>query len=245
MRDGEQTLTINGQPAPEAYIFVTNHPFLYNLDSFNYAPTAVVEGFKIPDLKFDSEFYNLRDALNSREKHIDMLDLMKAMKEYGEIPCTWDGDVPEYAFGEIKEPRLKVGNKYLVPDASGKEVMTEIMDCCVSEKEKKVTCIHKFEDGSTKIGSYDLSDLELQAYRKYPDTFFGVYKKQDNRANDALELYDFFYGVYKNTAKEKLLKFLKNHRDINKFKEMSQEELAKVYCEILVYSAYASRTTVQ
>jgi len=45
------------------------------------------------------------------------------------------------------------------------------------------------------------------------------------------------YRVYKNTAKEKLLTFLKEHRDINKFKEMPQEELAKVYCEILVYSA--------
>lgn len=236
MRDGEQTITINGKPAPKAYVFITNHPFLYNLDSFRFSPAAVAEGFKIPDFKIDTGFHNLREALDSREKHIDMLDLMKAMKEYGEIPCTWDGEIPEYAFGEIAEPILKIGEKYLIPDDQGNDVVAELLDCSVSEEEKKVYCIQKLANGKTTIGSYELSEIELQAYRKYPDTFFGVYKKQDNRVKGPFEKYDFFYGVYKNTAKEKLLELLKDHRDISKFKEMTQEELAKVYCEILVYS---------
>lgn len=237
LRDGEQTLTIAGKPAPEAYVFITNYPFLYNLDSFRFSPAAVAEGFKIADFKFDSGFYNLREGLDSRDKHIDMLDLMRAIKEYDEIPCTWDGEIPEYAFGKINEPRLKIGEKYLIPDDKGNDVVAELVDCVVLEKDKKVHCIHKLPDGKTTIGSYELSELELQAYRKHPDTFFGVYKKQDNRANDALELYDFFYGAYRNTPKEKLLEFLKDHRDIAKFKEMPQQELAKVYCEISVYSA--------
>lgn len=80
-------------------------------------------------------------------------------------------------------------------------------------------------------------DKEIAAYRRYPDTFFGVYKKQNNRANGPLELYDFFYESYKNSKKEKLLEFLISHNDIEKFKEIPQEELAKIYCELLVYSA--------
>jgi len=243
MRDAEQTLKINGKPAPEAYVFITNYPFLYNLDSSIFSPAAVAQGFKIPDFKIDSGFYSLRDALNSREKHVDMLDLMKAMKEYDEIPCTWDGEIPEYAFGEIKEPRLKVGNKYMVPDGSGKEVVGELEDVAILENEKNVYGIYTLEDGKRIIVTCPITEKELETYRKYPDTFFGVYKKQNNRAKDALDLYDFFYGVYKNTAKERLLQFLKDHRDIDKFKEMPQEELAKVYCEILVYSAMRSNQT--
>lgn len=237
MRAGEKTITVNGKPAPEAYVFITNHPFLYNLDFCDFPPAVVAEGFKITDFKLDSGFVNLRDALASREKHIDMFDLMRAMREYDQIPCTFSGEIPEYAFGEITETRLKIGEKYLIPDKNGDEVEAELIDCVVSEQEKKVYCMHRFQDGNTYIGTYELSDLELQAYRRHPDTFFGVYKKQENRAKDALDLYDFFYGVYKNTTKEKLLSFLKDHHDIHKFKEMPQEELSKTYCELLVYSA--------
>ena len=130
---------LDGKAAPQAYIFVTNHPFLYNLDSFNFPPAAVAEGFKIPDFKLDSAFYNLRDALESREKHIDMFDLMEAMREYDKIPQTFDGEIPEYAFGEIKEPKLKIGNKYFVPNASGHEVAGILEDAVVMENEKKFT----------------------------------------------------------------------------------------------------------
>lgn len=52
--------------------------------------------------------------------------------------------------------------------------------------------------------------------------------------NNASELYDFFYSTYKTSKKEKLLEFLKDHPEIDKFKEMPQEELAKTYCEMLV-----------
>jgi hypothetical protein len=237
IRAGEQTITVNGNPAPPAYVFITNHPFLYNLDSYNFSSAAVAEGFKIPDFKIDSAFLNIRDALASREKHIDMLDLMRCMREYEQIPITFDGQIPEYAFGEISDTRLIIGNKYLTSDENSNDVLVELIDCTVSEKEKKVYCIYKFENGQTSIEIHNLSDLEMQAYKRYPDTFFGVYKKQDHRAKDALDLYDFFYGVYKNTAKEKLLEFLKGHRDMDAFEKMSQEELARVYCEMLAYSA--------
>lgn len=179
----------------------------------------------------------MREALKSREKHIDILDLIKGMKEYDQIPCTFDGGIPEYAFGEIKEPRPKIGNKYLVPDASGHEVEGILEDAVVMENERKVLGFYRLSDGKQITVSCLLSDKEFEAFKRYPDTFFGVYKKHDNRANDALDLYDFFYGTYKNTEKEKILEFLKDHRDINIFREMPQEELAKMYCEMLVYSA--------
>lgn len=237
LRSCEDNLTVHRRPAPEAYVCVTNHPFLYKLDSFKFSPAAVSEGFKIPDFKIDSSFSNLREALLSRENHIDMLDLMKAMKEYGEIPCTWDSEIPEYAFGKIKGPRLKIGNKYMVPDGSGKEVIGELEDAAILENEKNVYGIYKLvEDGKRIIVTCPITEKELQVYRQYPDTFFGVHKKQFQIAKDPLDLFDFFYNSYKHTPKEKLLEFLKGHPRWEELKNETQEELAITYCESLVYS---------
>lgn len=237
MRDGEETITVKGEPAPPAYVFVTNHPFLYNLDTYQFSPAVVGEGFKIPDFKIDSSFQNLREALNSREKHIDMLDLIKAMKEYDEIPSTFDGEIAEYAFGDIKEPRLKVGNKYILPSPTGKDIVATLRDVVVMERERKTHELYDTDDGKQLHYSGKLTDEEFIAFKKHPDTFFGVYKKHDNRSKDALDFYDFCYRNYKKTTKEKLLEFLKDHPNLDKFREMPQEELAKVYCEILTYSA--------
>ena len=225
---------INDQPAPPAYVFITNHPFLYNLDSFRFSPAAVAEGFKIPDFKVDSAFSSLRDALKSREKHIDVLDLMKAMKEYDPIPCTFDGEIPEYAFGEIEEARLKIGNKYLVPDDSGKEVVGVLKDAIVCGE--KVTGIYETENGQQIIVGCPMTEQERKVYQQYPDTFFGVHKETSKKIKDPLDLYDFFYDTYRNSTKEKLLEFLKGSPDFDLLKNETQQELAIIFCERSVYS---------
>jgi hypothetical protein len=236
MRHYENAL-IDGHSAPEAYVFVTNYPFLYNLDSFSFPPAAVVEGFKIPDLKLDTGFMSLRAALESRERHIDIFDLVEAMREYDQIPATFDGEIPEYAFGETEHPRLTIGNKYLVPDASGKDILGELVECVVMEQKKTACGVYKLDDGRHIIATCPLSDKEMVVYRKHPDTFFGAYRKASKRAKDELDLYDFFYGCYKKTPKEKLLELMNGFSDLEKLKNESQEELAKIYCERLAYAA--------
>ncbi|MBN1973316.1 MAG: SEC-C domain-containing protein [Sedimentisphaerales bacterium] len=227
---------LDGKEAPQAYIFITNHPFLYNLDSFIFPPAAVAEGFKIPDFKLDSTFLNLRDALKSRDNHIDMLDIMKAMREYDHIPETFDGDIPEYAFDKINKPRLIVGHKYLVPDRSGKEYEAILKDAIVMENEKKVYGIYQLDNGQQIMAACPLFDKELEVFKQYPDTFFGVYKKNSKEAKDPIDLFDFFHGVYRKSSKDKLLKFMEDHPDYEKLQKESQEELAFIYCERLVYS---------
>jgi len=81
----------------------------------------------------------------------------------------------------------------------------------------------------------------LAAYRKYPDTFFGVYKEQGKKAKTPLDLFDFFFDVYKHTTKEKLLDFMKNHSDIDRLRELEQEELAVTFCERSVYAAMSKK----
>jgi len=237
LRDGEQSITINGKPAPEAYVFITNHPFLYNLDTFNCPPAAVAEGFKIPDFKIDMGFSNLRQALNSRDKHINMLSVMRAIREYGEIPSTWDGSIPEYTFGAIKNPQFLIGNEYVIPDADGKEKVGCLEDAVILENEQKVYGAYRLEDGRRVIATTPISQDELVAYRKHPDTFFGRIKKENNKkTKDLVDMYDFFWETYSKSTKENLLEFMKDHRDIETFKRLPQEELAKLYCEMSAYS---------
>ena len=52
-----------------------------------------------------------------------------------------------------------------------------------------------------------------------------------------IHLVDFFYNTYKSTPKEKLLEFMKDSKQIDLLRELPQEELSKVYCEGLVYTA--------
>ncbi len=85
-------MTIDGSPAPPAYIFLTNQPFIYNLESVNFRRAVLSEGYKIPDFKMGAQFASIRDVLRARDKHADMEHLMSSIRTHYEIP--------EFAFGE-------------------------------------------------------------------------------------------------------------------------------------------------
>jgi len=46
-----------------------------------------------------------------------------------------------------------------------------------------------------------MSQSELDDYKRFPDTFFGVHLR---RAETPLKLFDFFYESYKNTPEGKI-----------------------------------------
>ena len=51
----------------------------------------------------------------ARDKHMDMVRLIKSTRDQNEIPVTFDGDIPEFAFNkELQEKRLLIGNKSAV-----------------------------------------------------------------------------------------------------------------------------------
>ncbi|MFX0209120.1 MAG: hypothetical protein ACFFDT_24260, partial [Candidatus Hodarchaeota archaeon] len=236
IREQEANLTINGKTAPPAYLILTNHPYLYNLETANFGRGVLGEGFKIPDFRWDASFEDLRKALKSREKHQEVFDLLQSFKEHYEIPSTFDGEIPEFAFGDQDIPRLKIGQTYSVKNKEGADVAGVLMDATVNETEKIVYGVYQTETGQQFIATTPLTDEELTAYKSHPDTFFGVFKKQNATAKDPLELYDFFYNCYQNSPKEKLLEFMKSYHDYESIKEYSQTELAKLYCENLTYS---------
>jgi len=237
LKEKEGTLKINAQPAPSAYVFMTNHSYAYDLDGCKFERMGFAHGFKIDDFRVSTQFHSIREALADRKKHKDMELLIQSIREHDEIPVTFEGDIPEFSFSaEAKNNRLLIGNKYIVPDGQGNNAEGVLKTATVSEKEKKIFGVYGLDNGKQIICENVMTDEEVRAYNKYPDTFFGVSLNQGGQARDPLELFDFLYGTYKLTPPEKLLEFMKNSSDFETLKKLPTEELLITYCERLVYS---------
>lgn len=227
-----EVLDPQAQRLPPAYVFLTNTPWEHHLDSTEYRQLALGDGFHIDEFKLDHEYASLRSAINGRQAHIEMHGLLQSMHEHSQIPSTFDGDNPEFAFINAKR-RLTIGNRYIVPDADSTEVEGVLASAVVMENEKAAFCAINTDDGRGILFRAALSDAELAAWRRHPDTFFGKVSR-NRKSETVLGLYDFFMETYTKTSKAKLLEFLAGAQDIEYLATFDQPALASVYCERLV-----------
>jgi hypothetical protein len=152
------------------------------------------------------------------------------------IPSTFDGEIPEFAFGDAKRrfiigERLKVGNEIFLTLQSG----------IVIESEKKACLVVNDDNRNNYIMMVELSDAELVAYRSHPETFFGRVLPVSKNTNDPIDLYEFFINSHKETTREKLLEFMNNAPDIEDLKKLPDDELLFVYAERLTHHAMRDR----
>ncbi|MBZ0070807.1 MAG: SEC-C domain-containing protein [Gammaproteobacteria bacterium] len=226
----------NGQPLPPAYVFVTNRPHDLDLEGMNIRSAVMAEGFQIPGFKMDTAFASPRAAHQSRKEHADMHQLLESIKRHSEIPVTFDGTASELAFSG-QANRLVIGEKYLVPDSKGVERPGKLTTATVSEEQSVAFLAHQLDNGESVIGTVRLSPEELAAYKRHPDTFFGIEIKAGRKAQTPLELFDFFMDGYRETPRERLLEFMANRPDFDELKKLSREELTEIYAEGCVYFA--------
>ena len=223
-----------GITLPPAYVVVTNHPYLHFPDK-SAKPWALAEGFRIPDFGWGRKYSSIRELVEARDRHIEMFALQKSWEENHRVPSTFDGEIPEFAFGD-NPPRLQVGARYNIPDENEQNVVAELQDAVVLEQEKIAYGFYRTEDARNLMASCPLTDDELTAYREHPETFFGVLKPNPKPITDALELYDCFIAQYRHTPKEKLLEFMGGESLSKEIRELSHAELTRIYCENLVYT---------
>lgn len=226
---------IKGCQLPEAYLVVTNAPWHHHLDIETSRCTALAEGFQISDFKSDVVFSSLRSAIDARERHIEMYELLQSMKDHADIPSTFDGEISEFAFGEVTH-RLLIGQGYLVKDTNGIERPGLLTTVTVAEAERRAYCGLSFDDGKAAIYTCPLSDAEMAAWHRHPDTFFGEVGQRTTKADHPLDLYDFFCNGYQHTPRERLLEFLAGSSDIAELTKLSQSELVSIYAERCVNS---------
>lgn len=232
---------INGRPLPNAYLFVTNNPWHHHLDTSNFRCVGMAEGFQIPDLKLGCTYPSLRAAIDSRDRHIEIYDLIQSMKDHAEIPSTFDGEISEFAFGN-SQARLLIGQRYLVPDPDGTESPGLLTTATVVEEEQKAYCGLWFPSGKSAIYVWPLSDDEMAAWRKHPDTFFGEVGQRSTRAEDPIDLYDFIHNSYRQTPKSRLLELMADASDIEHLKTLDQPQLAAIYAERCANSILAQQS---
>lgn len=233
---------INGKPRPKAYLFVTNTPRHHHLHEQKFRCSAMAEGFQIPEFKLDAEFSSLREAIMARERHLEIFSLMKSIMDHSAIPITFDGDIPELAFDE-ETPRLLIGNRYLIDGNNEPEQVGQLVEASVLEPERKAYCVLRFPNGKSGIYTWPLTDAEMIAWKRHPDTFFGVLKQRDTHAHNALDLYDFFLSSYSRTPKARLLEFLAGSSDFIELNKLDQPSLASIYAERCAAAAFSSKST--
>jgi hypothetical protein len=231
-----------GRALPPAYLFMTNHPFHHHLNSTAFRSSLVVEGFRIPEFKGDAPFRTLREAVDARDAHVEMERLAKSMHEHGEVPATFDGDIPELVYSDGSPDRLRIGDRYLIPNGSGAMVPGTLESAVVLERERLAWGVYATDDGRRFIVTCPMTEDELAAYRRHPDTFFGVVQEVAKQLSNPVEMYDFFFSTYSQASREKLLEFLASAPDLEHLKKLSQPELARTYAERCAYHMLVSRT---
>jgi len=228
---------LNGEPTPPAYVFVTNSPWDLHLDDPAPRCTFLAEGFQIPDFK-SGVTADLRRVIDAREAHIEMHELIRSVKDHAGIPSTFDGEIPEYAF-HTNAHRVLVGNCYTLPDENGVQRRAEVTTAIVLEAQQLAHYGVTFDDGRSSIFTKPLSAEEMDAWRRHPDTFFGVVGQRKTQVAGALELYDFFHESFKRESTERLLEVMANASDIEHLTRLDQPLLASIHAERMTHAALA------
>jgi len=229
VRSRETALTIDGQPASPAYLFVTNMPHHLHLHDDGAKRALLAEGFKIPD--FGSiEYPSLTAAYRARLKHADVYSVAEAFQHY-KVPSTFDGELPEFAFGQA-ERRFVVGDRHQNDDG----FIGVLEQGIVVENEKTAYLVYN-GDGRRVIYNAPLSDAELSAYKRHPETFFGKVDNVEKQLTSTSDLYAFIYESYKNTPREKILEWLAKSPDIETLAKLPIDELRYAYVERTVIGA--------
>jgi len=238
-----ESMEIDGKPSPPAYVCLANLADQYALDSLEIGTMVSFHGFKISDF-MDAKFPSLREAASARERHWPLFQLLKSIEEHSEIPATFGGELASEAFSTGQPPRLQVGSFYLVPGPDGKDVNAKMTSANVMDG-KAFCAFHDPATDSAWLATIPMMPEELSDYLSSPDTYFGVYQRQNRHSKTPMELFDFFFESYQKTPKERLLEFMVGADDFEQLSKLNQKDLAEIYCERLVNSAMAQRPAQQ
>lgn len=105
-----------------------------------------------------------------------------------------------------------------------------LTDAVVLEPERRAYGTYRCADGTHVICANDLSDAEMAAYKRSPETFFGIVKDVTREISEPLDAFDFFWESHADTPREKLIEFTSNWPDAAALHRLDQRRLAQVYC---------------
>jgi len=215
---------------PSAFLFLTNRPYIHNLDEKADNEAFCSTGFKISDFPPGRNGMTFVETIEARDKHREIYDLMIAINTHTKIPSFFDEKFAEERDIPSDVNRLLIGESYLIPSTNGGEEVGTLVEATVMEREKKVFGVYRVSSGEQVMCSIPISDAELKLYQRSPETFFGVVKHVGKQIETPFDAYDFIANSYLKSTKENLLEWMKDWPNNEDFKDLRQPELAKYYC---------------
>lgn len=209
----------------KAYIFVTNMSFHRSLDSSFLGHVLTTYGLGIPDfakLIIDRP----KEVWKKKQKHIDMEYIKEAISTYPKIPNHFEGDLPPVEKGARE--RVTIGGKYDFVDAGVCGVVTS---ATVVESKKRVYVGVHTDDGQGVILTEPMSNYEIQVYREFRDTYFGVIQEVSKNITDPFEFYERMVEIHRSYPRENILRLVKDATDFDRLSKLDDLELVLEYCE--------------
>lgn len=243
MTQSEKDLTIEGQAPPEAYVFVSNRSYLHDFSGTATEELIAAFGFRIVDFPPFRSAQSILEAYDARERHIEIHWLLKAIITHSQIPTTFDDRLPEEVFSSGDVVSLRIGEQYSVPTGNGSFAVGTLETASVADS--SAYGVYRLEDGKRIICTSPLTDAEIEAYKRSPETFFHALRPISRNIDDPLDAFDFFFETYSSTPREKLLEFMKSHPNLDAIQSMSQQELARLYCATMAESMWARRVATR
>ena len=167
----------------------------------------------------------IEDALESYDKHRDIVWMMKAWHLARTIPTTFDGTAPELLSSDGQPQKtVQIGDTLVVRDKDGNGVTVRIEDIS-SMGDKAIAAVRDVATNSRWLQEFPLTEGETQAAARFTDAIFG----KDNasrsmRDSDLFDLYDWFLIQYADTKPEQLFKLIREDAGLRQFEGLSAAE---------------------
>lgn len=211
----------------QAYVFVTNMSYHRSLENTFLGQVLTTYGIGIED--FAKPIHGRpKDVWKKKQKHIDMEYIKETISTYPSIPNYFEGDLPPVEKGA--EERIQIGKEYNFVDAGVRGVVTS---ATVLENEKQAYIGVQSDEGKSVILCEPMSDYELQVYREYPDTYFGIIQQVSKNYSDPFEFYERMVEIHRSYPRDNILKMAKGASDIDELAELDDLELVLEFCERL------------
>jgi len=227
-----ETQILRRQPQLAAYIFLTSAIDERDLDSTTFVRVDMQESIGVPELRHGAAFRTVREAVAARDRHRPIYDLLDALQRFADVPSTFDGQLPEFAYGQ-SGTRLIIGNAYMLPVPDSGTVPGVLLSAFVSAHEGIAVGTYRLADHRTIIAQSPLTPSELRAYHRHPETFFDAPQPVTRmiEPTDAVGMFDFLLATYGQASKEQLLRHLAGSPDIDQLQKLEQTALARIMCE--------------
>lgn len=211
LREAETNLTVAGESLLPAYVFITNNTYLVNEDGADLPFVAQTESIHMPELNPGVPI-ELEAALDARDRHREMLWVLKCMKNVVSVPQTFDG-TPAELLGTSGKPvqSFKIGDA-LALDMPDGTVLAGVVDEVCSMEDVAWVVLRDQATGAWRTVTMPLKPEEARAAGKFGDAVFG--KANDGERldpSDPLAIYDWFLDVYSKYSHEGLLTQVKGH----------------------------------